>query len=411
MSHTTSVTPSAAASVARYARSLDDAVSRVVRAAAVTVPAFGTRLAAAGLGADSIRGVADLAALPVLTKDDVLAQQQVEPPFGGLLAPGAQVNRVFQSPGPIYEPQLSGVDPWRWGQALSSMGFGTEDTVLNCFGYHLSPAGAMFEEGCLAIGARVLPGGIGTQDLQARAIADLGVTAYTGLPSYLKALVDRFDELGLGRDRWRLTRALVTAEPLPDSLRALLEERVPIVRMAYGTAETGLLAYERELGAGLVLADGVLVEICDLDTGAPITEGEGQVVITLLRPEYPLVRFGTGDVSAWVEGPDGAPRLAGVLGRVGQAVKVRGMFLHPRQAQAAIGGIEGVTAWQLVVDRRDHLDQLRCEVVLADGVDDGAVLDEVRGRIRSGLRFASEVIAVKALPADASVISDVRDWS
>ncbi|MBE3074413.1 MAG: phenylacetate--CoA ligase family protein [Actinobacteria bacterium] len=393
---------------------MDHAVARVVRVSAATVPAFAVRLAAAGLSADSIRGVADLAALPVLTKDDVLAQQHDEPPFGGLLAPGAQVTRVFQSPGPIYEPQLSGVDPWRWGQALSSMGFGADDTVLNCFGYHLSPAGAMFEEGALAIGARVLPGGIGSQDLQARAIADLGVTAYTGLPSYLKALLERFDELGLGRDRWHLTRALVTAEPLPDSLRALLEERVPIVRMAYGTAETGLLAYEREPGAGLVLADGVLVEVCDLDTGAPITEGEGQVVITLLRPEYPLVRFGTGDVSAWVDGHDGAPRLAGVLGRVGQAVKVRGMFLHPRQAQAAMAGVEGVEAWQLVVDRHDHLDQLRCEVVLADGADgdDGdAVLEVIRGRIRSGLRFASDVVAVKALPADASVIADVRDWS
>ena len=402
-------------SIAAYAGSLDDAVTRVVHASAATVPAFAVRLAAAGLTADSIRGVGDLAALPVLTKDDVLAQQQHEPPYGGLLAPGAQVTRVFQSPGPIYEPQLSGSDPWRWGQALSSMGFGADDTVLNCFGYHLSPAGAMFEEGCFAIGARVLPGGIGTQDLQARAIADLGVTAYTGLPSYLKALVERFDELGLGRDRWRLTRALVTAEPLPDSLRALLEERVPIVRMAYGTAETGLLAYEREPGAGLVLADGVLVEVCDLDTGAPITQGEGQIVITLLRPEYPLVRFGTGDVSAWVDGRDGAPRLAGVLGRVGQAVKVRGMFLHPRQAQAAIAGIDGVAAWQFVVDRHDHLDQLRCEVVLADGMADDAdrdrVLDVVRGRIRSGLRFASDVVAVKALPAAASVISDVRDWS
>lgn len=294
---------------------------------------------------------------------------------------------------------------------MSSMGFGPHDTVLNCFGYHLSPAGAMFEEGCLAVGARVLPGGIGAQDLQARAIADLGVTAYTGLPSYLKALVDRFGELGLGRDRWHLTRALVTAEPLPDSLRALLEEWVPVVRMAYGTAETGLLAYEREPGAGLVLADGVLVELCDLDTGEPITEGEGQVVITLLRPEYPLVRFGTGDLSAWVDGADGEPRLTGVLGRVGQAVKVRGMFLHPRQAQAAIAGVEGVTAWQLVVDRRNHLDQLRCEVVLADGADVDSVLEAVRGRIRSGLRFASEVVAVKALPADAPVISDVRDWA
>jgi phenylacetate-CoA ligase len=390
---------------------MDHAVARVVQASAATVPAFAARLAVAGLTADSIRGVADLAALPVLTKDDVLAQQQSEPPYGGLLAPGAQVTRVFQSPGPIYEPQLSGADPWRWGQALSSMGFGAADTVLNCFGYHLSPAGAMFEEGCLAIGARVLPGGIGAQDLQARAIADLGVTAYTGLPSYLKALVEHFDELGLGRDRWRLTRALVTAEPLPDSLRALLEERVPIVRMAYGTAETGLLAYEREPGAGLVLADGVLVEVCDLDSGVPITEGEGQIVITLLRPEYPLVRFGTGDLSAWVDGPDGAPRLVGVLGRVGQAVKVRGMFLHPRQAQAAIAGVEGVSAWQLVVDRHEHLDQLRCEVVLADGADRAGVLEVVRGRIRSGLRFASEVVAVQELPADASVISDVRDWS
>lgn len=410
MSNTTAATP-VAASVANYTESLDDAVFRVVRDAAAAVPAFAARLAACGLGADSIRGVADLAALPILTKDDVLAQQQAEPPFGGLLAPGARVSRVFQSPGPLYEPQLSGTDPWRWGQALSSMGFGADDTVLNCFGYHLSPAGAMFEEGALAIGARVLPGGIGAQDLQARAIADLGVTAYTGLPSYLKALVDRFDELDLGRDRWRLTRALVTAEPLPDSLRALLEERVDIVRMAYGTAETGLLAYEREPGAGLVLADGVLVEVCDFDTGAPITEGEGQVVITLLRPEYPLVRFGTGDVSAWTEGPDGSPRLAGVLGRVGQAVKVRGMFLHPRQAQAAMAGVEGVTAWQLVVDRSDHLDQLRCEVVLADGADREGVLEVIRGRIRSGLRFASDVVAVQALPVDAPVISDVRDWS
>lgn len=407
MSSSTSV----AASVASYAESMDVAVARVVQASAAAVPAFAARLAAAGLGADSIRGVADLAALPVLTKDDVLAQQHDEPPFGGLLAPGAQVNRVFQSPGPLYEPQLSGADPWRWGQALSSMGFGADDTVLNCFGYHLSPAGAMFEEGCLAIGARVLPGGIGTQDLQARAIADLGVTAYTGLPSYLKALVERFDELGLGRDRWRLTRALVTAEPLPDSLRSLLDERVPIVRMAYGTAETGLLAYEREPGAGLVLADGVLVQVCDLDSGAPITEGEGQVVITLLRPEYPLVRFGTGDVSAWIECPDGAPRLAGVLGRVGQAVKVRGMFLHPRQARAAIAGIDGVAAWQFVVDRHDHLDQLRCEVVLADGADRDGVLDVVRSRIRSELRFASDVVTVPALPADASVITDMRDWS
>ncbi len=176
--------------------------------------------------------------------------------------------------------------------------------MLNCFGYHLSPAGAMFEEGVLAVGASVLPGGIGNQDLQVQAIADVGVTAYVGLPSYLKTLIERYDAAGLPAERWQLTKALVTAEPLPDSLRALLQERVPTVLMAYGTAEVGLIAFETEPGGGLLPAPGVHVDVCDLGTGEPITEGEGQVVVTLLRDEYPLVRFGTGDLSAWIAGTD-----------------------------------------------------------------------------------------------------------
>src|SRR5690606_38177422 len=230
------------------------------------------RLEEAGLSPDSIRTVADLSRLPVLGKDRVLELQAANPPFGGMLAEGAPVVRVFQSPGPLYEPQLAGEDTWRWGQALASLGVGPSDTVLNCFGYHLSPAGAMLEDGALAVGARVLPGGIGNQDLQVRAVADLGVTAYTGLPSYLNALIERYDASGLPRQRWRLSRAMVTAEPLPDSLRALLTARVPEVRMAYGTGETGLLAYEVGDGAGLVPADGVLVQVCDLATGEPLTD-------------------------------------------------------------------------------------------------------------------------------------------
>ena len=404
------MTGSLDAAVKGYAAGLADRVAAAVAAGRALVPTLAERLAANGLTTDeSLRD--GLATLPILSKDDVLALQQADPPFGGALSPSAHVRRVFQSPGPIYEPQLDGADPWRWGPSLQAAGMGAEDLVLNCFGYHLSPAGAMFEEAALALGARVLPGGIGNQDLQARAVADLGVTAYTGLPSYLKAILDRYDELGLPRERWRLHRALVTAEPLPDSLRALLLERVPTVLMAYGTAETGLIGYETEPGGGLVPAPGVLVQICDLDTGAPITEGEGQVVVTLLRPDYPMVRFGTGDLSAWRLGPDGSPRLVGVLGRSGAAVKVRGMFLHPRQAAAVLAGVSDVQQWRFVIDRVDHRDELGCEVVVRPGVDAAAVIADVTERVRSGLRFSCAVAAVESLPDDAAPITDRRDWA
>ena len=404
------MTGSLDAAVKGYAAGLADRVAAAVAAGRALVPTLAERLAANGLTTDeSLRD--GLATLPILSKDDVLALQQADPPFGGALSPSAHVRRVFQSPGPIYEPQLDGADPWRWGPSLQAAGMGAEDLVLNCFGYHLSPAGAMFEEAALALGARVLPGGIGNQDLQARAVADLGVTAYTGLPSYLKAILDRYDELGLPRERWRLHRALVTAEPLPDSLRALLLERVPTVLMAYGTAETGLIGYETEPGGGLVPAPGVLVQICDLDTGTPITEGEGQVVVTLLRPDYPMVRFGTGDLSAWRLGPDGSPRLVGVLGRSGAAVKVRGMFLHPRQAAAVLAGVADVQQCRFVIDRVDHRDELGCEVVVRPGVDASAVVADVTERVRSGLRFSCAVSAVESLPDDAAPITDRRDWA
>ena len=393
-----------------YADALAPALATTLRRAAAAVPAFAVRLAQAGLADDVPTTPDDLAKLPVLTKDDVLDRQLADPPFGGLIDPAAVIHRIFQSPGPLYEPQLAGMDPWRWGQALVALDVGPADRVINCFGYHLSPAGAMFDEGCLALGATVIPAGIGSADLQARAIADLGVTAYIGLPSYLKALVDRYDELGLPATSWQVGKALVTAEPLPDSLRMLLQKRVAAVRMAYGTAEAGLIAYEVDPGAGLVPADGVLIQVCDLDDGRPLVEGEGEVVVTLLRPEYPLVRFGTGDLSAWTLGPRGDLRLAGVLGRVGQAVKVRGLFLHPRQAQAAMAGVAHVRAWQLVVDRVAHRDELRCLVVLAPDSDADQVRAEVAERVRAGLRFGCAVETVAALP-DEAVIKDLRDWS
>ncbi|HEX5597573.1 MAG TPA: AMP-binding protein [Micromonosporaceae bacterium] len=391
--------------ISTYTRSHDEAVAETVQEAAAQVPALAARLAVAGI--ETVAGVADLDDLPILTKDDLLEAQRVDAPFGGAVAPGAVLRKIFASPGPLYEPQLPGDDPWRWSASLRAAGIGAEDVVLNCFSYHLSPAGAMFEEAALALGATVIPAGVGNQDLQVRVAADVGATAYTGLPSYLRSLIDRAAALELP---FPIRRALVTAEPLPDSLRAWLTSHLETVHQAYGTAETGLLGYETAPGSGLALPDGVLVQICDLTTGRPRHDGgAGQIVVTLLRPEQPLVRFGTGDLSAWTLGPDGSLRLAGVLGRIGEAVKVRGMFLHPRQATEALADEPDVTAYRFVIERVDHRDLLRCEIVAASGADDH-LPQRVRDAIRSRLRLSAEVRCVASL-GDGPILDDRRDWS
>jgi phenylacetate-CoA ligase len=393
--------------ISAYVAEREAAAVEAARGAAARVPAFAARLAAAGIDPTQLRTAADLDRLPVMSKDELLAAQRAAPPFGGAVAPGAPLRKIFCSPGPLYEPQLAGPDPWRWAESLRAAGIGPGDRVLNCFSYHLSPAGAMFDEACLAADAIVIPAGIGNQDLQIQVAAEVGATGYVGLPSYLKALIEKAAERGFA---WTIRRALVTAEPLPDSLRAWLAPHVPVALMAYGTAEAGMLGYETAPGSGLKVPEGVLVQICDLDSGAPRTDEEvGQVVVTLLRPELPLIRFGTGDLSAWRLGPDGEPRLAGVLGRLGEAVKVRGLFLHPRQAAAALENVPGLAGYRFVVGRVSHQDTLRCEVVAAAGVDAGDLAGVVRDRIRAGLRFAADVVCVPALPEGPTLV-DERDW-
>jgi phenylacetate-coenzyme A ligase PaaK-like adenylate-forming protein len=385
----------------------DPAIAKMVSAAAARVPAFAARLAAAGLDPTAVRSSGDVSRLPVLTKDQLLAAQRAAPPLGGAVDPDAVLRKLFCSPGPIYEPQLAGPDPWRWAQALRATGIGPGDRVLNCFSYHFSPAGAMLEEGCLAVGATVIPAGVGNHDLQVQVAADVAATAYVGLPSYLKALVDKAAERGLP---WTIRRALVTAEPLPDSLRSRLETDVPVVLQAYGTAEAGLLGFETAPRSGLRVPDDVLVEVCDLDSGAPrLDDGIGQVVATLFEPALPLVRFGTGDLSAWTVGSDQSLRLAGVLGRLGEAVKVRGLFLHPRQAAAALHRIAGVSGFRFVVSRVDHQDSLRCEIVAETGYDPAVLAASVRDQIRAALRLAADVVCVADLPAGSAIV-DERDW-
>jgi len=393
--------------IATYRTQRDRAVAAMITAAAARVPAFAARIAAAGVDPTTVRSAEDLARLPVFTKDQLLAAQRADPPFGGLVAADAPIARVFVSPGPLYEPQLAGGDPWHWAAAVRATGIGPGDRVLNCFSYHFSPAGAMLEEGCLAAGATVIPAGVGNQELQVQVAAELGATAYVGLPSYLKALVEKSAERGVG---WTIRRALVTAEPLPDSLRAWFAPHISTVLQAYGTAEAGLLGHETAPRSGLAIPDDVLIEICDLDTGASrLDDGIGQVVVTRFNPAAPLVRFGTGDLSAWTTGPDGSLRLSGVLGRTGEAVKVRGLFLHPRQAAAALAPIAAVVRHRFVVRRADHQDTLRCELVLAAGADEVSVAQAVRDQIRAALRLGAEVACVATLP-DGPTIIDERDW-
>ena len=401
-------------SLEAYRAAFDERVFEVLRPAAEAVPALAARLADAGLVPDDLVDVAALDRLPVLSKDDLVDLQAKDPPFGGYLAPGTAVRRIFQSPGPLYEPEPDVDDPWRVAPALEAAGFGPGDTVLNCFGYHLTPAGVMFEEGARALGCRVVPAGVGNFDLAVRAARDLAATAYIGLPSYLKALVEKAEDLG--GPPLRFERAMVTAEPLPPSLRAWLEERVPVVRQMYGTAESGSLGFECEAAAGLHVPDDALVEVCALDDGAPrLDGGEGQVVVTLFSCHYPLVRFGTGDLSAFAGGecPCGrpTPRLVGWLGRTGEAVKVRGMFLHPRQVTAVMSQLPSVAAYRFLIDRVEHRDVLRCEVVpAAEGLDPGHLATEVHDTIRSGLRFDVDVLVVTALEAGANPVTDLRTW-
>lgn len=402
---------SVADAVHSYRQERGHQVLDTVRAATGRVPALDARLAEAGLSG----GVVDvdvLDSLPVLSKDALPALQKARPPLGGLLAEDASVVRLFASPGPIYEPQLAGADPWRWAPALEACGIGAGDVVLNCFSYHLSPAGAMFDEACRAVGAVVVPGGVGGTDVQAQVIADLGVTAYIGLPSYLANLFEKFDALGAAAQAWRLGKALVTAEPLPDALRAQLTARVPVVLMAYGTAEAGLIGYESAPGDGLRMPGDSYVQICDPATGKPVTPGEaGEVVVSTTHPDYPLVRFGTGDVSRWVLGADGALRLPGVLGRVGAAVKVRGMFVHPHQARDLVSWLRtaGVSAGRFVVERAGDKDVLRLELVPAAGSDTAAIAEKAVQRTRESLRVRPEVSFVDELADDVSLV-DSREW-
>ena len=377
-------------------------------ARAQTAPGLAALLS--GVDAQAVSDRAALARLPVLRKSELSAAQKAAPPFGGFTPrPSADFDNIFQSPGPIYEPGRRDGDWWRLGRFLHAAGIGRGDILQNCFAYHLTPAGMMFESAARAVGAATLPAGTGQTELQVRAGIDIGTTAYAGTPDYLKLILDKAEEMG---ERMRFSRAVVSGGAMFPSLRAAYADRGIACTQCYATADLGLVAYESPALDGMIVDERVIVEIVRPGTGDPVPAGEvGEVLVTTLNPDYPLVRFATGDLSAVLHGtsPCGRTnmRIKGWMGRADQTTKIKGMFVRPEQVAALVAHHPEIRRARVLADRAGDMDVMT--VLLETPADDparyeGTVLDtlKLRGRI--------ELVAPGSLPNDGKVIEDRRSY-
>ncbi len=366
-----------------------------------------------------INSVEDLQKLPITKKKDLSEAQKSDPPFGGFLTvPVANLARIHQSPGPIYDPVGAVHDYWRWKTALYSVGFRAGDIVVNTFAYHLTPAGHMFEEGIVELGGVIVPTGVGNTETQVQIVKALGVTGYIGTPSFLMAILKKAEEVGLKpKEDLKLEVAFLAAEMLPESMRKRFFEEYGIIgRQAYGTADVGCLSYECPATNGMHIHYDVIVEIVDPDSGKAVPEGEpGEVVVTCNNRIYPLVRFGTGDVSAITteECSCGrkSPRLTRIMGRVDQVTKVKGMFVHPSQVQKVVETHPEIAKARLVVERPGDQDIMKLEVELKGAVAEG-FLSKVEATIRDSLKLKGSVCILESgtLTDEQKIIEDRRKW-
>ncbi len=376
----------------------------------------------AGIDASAVASRAALARLPVTRKSDLLELQKAAPPFGGLNATQlAGLSRVFVSPGPIYDPEGRGEDWWRFARVMFATGFRAGDLVHNTFSYHFTPGGFMLEGAARKLGCPVFPAGTGQTDMQVQVIADLKPVAYTGTPSFLRIILEKGD--ALGADLSSLKKALVSGEALPASLRKLFNERGIVVRQAYASADLGVIAYETPSEEGLVVDEEILLEIVRPGTGDPVVDGEvGEVLVTSFNPDYPLIRFATGDLSAVLAGvsPCGRTnvRIKGWIGRADQTTKVKGMFVHPEQIATVVAHHPGIIKARLVVDNASGQDgmTLHCEMASkAEAEAAGTAKDlgaAVIASIRDITKLRGEVVfcAGGSLPNDGKVIEDLRKY-
>lgn len=381
--------------------------------AKVHAPAFAKRFA--HVDPASLTSRATLASLPVTRKSELAELQQAARPFGGLAATRwGKARRVFQSPGPLYEPEGPRPDYWRLARAMFAAGFRAGDLVHNCFSYHLTPAGSMVECGAHALGCTVFPGGTGQTELQVQAMADLAANGYVGTPSFLRIILEKADEQAVALPS--LTKALVSGEAFPPSLRDAWKARGIAGFQAYATADLGCIAYETEAREGLVLDEAVLVEIVRPGTDDPVAAGEvGEVVVTtLFNADYPLIRFGTGDLSTFLPGasPCGRTslRIKGWMGRADQTTKVKGMFVHPSQVAAIASRHPEIAKARLVVDNPEGNDRMTLVVEVAGNASSHA--EAIVASIREVTKLRGEVAfrSPGELPNDGKIIDDIRKY-
>ncbi len=369
-------------------------------------PGFTAHLA--GKDTNKVESADDLPMLPVLRKSDLTRAQASRPPFGGFtVKPARHFHHVFQSPGPIYEPGSTDHDWWRMGRFLNAVGVGAGDIVQNCFGYHLTPAGMIFENGARAVGAAVLPAGTGQTELQVTAARDVGCTAYAGTPDYLKVILDKADAMGVALN---FSKAAVGGGALFPSLRQEYADRGISCLQCYATADLGNVAYESAAMEGMIIDEHVIVEIVTPGTGIPVAIGEvGEVVVTSLNPDYPLIRFATGDLSALMPGvsPCGRTnmRIKGWMGRADQTTKIKGMFVRPEQVAALVEKHDEIVKARVIAARQGEMDTMTVQIE-SPGGDDTAYAKSVAEVLK--LKGAIEVVAPGSLPKDGLVIEDQR---
>lgn len=365
-----------------------------------------------GIDPQAITSRSVLASLPVLRKSDITGKQSSIPPLGGF-STGApsDLGRLFMSPGSIYEPEGRGEDWWRTARALFAAGFRKGDIIHNSFSYHLTPGGFILDTGARALGCAVIPAGVGQTDYQVQAIQHYKPSGYAGTPDFLKILLDKADESGMTISS--LKKALVSGAALPPTLRDEFRQRGISVLQAYITADLGLISYETEAMEGMVIDEGIIVEIVRPGTGDPVPEGDvGEVLVTSFNPDYPMIRFATGDLSAVLTGisPCGRTnmRIKGWMGRADQATKVKGMFIHPSQIADVVKQHPEISYYRLVVSRENEQDIMTLEI--ESSVSEGGFTEAVAQTLQkiTGVRGNIEFHVANTLPRDGMVILDGR---
>ncbi len=398
----------------------EDGVLKIFKYAYENAKGYKRFIDGTGFDTEKVKTIDDFAKVPVLKKNRMPDFHHNDLPFGGFLAvPVESLKRIYVSPGPIYDPEGRKDDYWGLKKCLYNVGFRKGDIVMNTFSYHLTPAGIFLDEACNGIGCVTVPTGVGNTEIQLKTMVELQINGYIGVPSFLMALINKMSELGYDpkKDLY-MDIALVAGEILSPTLRKSLNEYGIIVRQAYITADIGSIAYECSCENGMHIDDNIYLEICDPQTGEPLPMGEvGEVVITTFENDtYPLVRYGTGDLSAIME--DECPcgrtsyKIKGIMGRADEVTKIKGMFVHPRQIdEVAAKFPDEIEKLRVIVTRENVTDIMTVEVFLKLGVQGTDLLKEkIEDKVRDVTKLKGNIVFVSAIPEGSKKIEDRRKW-